>query len=246
MQGGLVLVDEGDKLPDAALVAHGLLLLLARAAVGHEDVNAGVQEGLLPHPLVEDLVVVHGVLEHLRVGLEHHLGAGVVGGADDGHFLGDVAPGELHLVDVPVLVHPHLQPLRQGVDHAGAHAVEAAGDLVAAAAELAAGVEDGVHHLQGGPPGLGLDVHGDAAAVVGDSDDIAVQNLHGDGVAVPGQGLVDGVVHDLIHQVVETGGRGGADVHARSLADRLQPLQDLNLGRAVLVLHGGGAVFHMF
>ena len=61
---------------------------------------------------------------------------------------------------------PHLQPLAQGVDHAGAHAVEAAGHLVAAAAELAAGVEDGEHHLQGGQAGLGLDVHGDAAAVV--------------------------------------------------------------------------------
>ena len=37
----------------------------------------------------------------------------------------------------------------QRVDDAHAHAVEAAGDLVAAAAELAAGVEDGVDDLEG-------------------------------------------------------------------------------------------------
>ena len=40
--------------------------------------------------------------------------------------------------------------------------MQAAGDLVPAAAELAAGVEDGEHHLQGGLAGLGLDVHRDA------------------------------------------------------------------------------------
>ena len=51
----------------------------------------------------------------------------------------------------------------------GAHAVQAAGDLVAPAAELAAGVQDGKDHLQGGLAGLGLDVHGDAAAVVHDA-----------------------------------------------------------------------------
>ena len=46
--------------------------------------------------------------------------------------------------------------------------MEAAGDLIAPAAELAAGVEDGEDHLQGGLARLGLDVHGDAAAIVDD------------------------------------------------------------------------------
>ena len=92
--------------------------------------------------------------------------------AHNGHGLGHIAPGELHLIDMSVPVDLDRQPLGKGVHHAGAHAVEAAGDLVAPAAELAAGVEDGVHHLQGGLAGLGLDVHGDAAAVV----------HHGDGV----------------------------------------------------------------
>ena len=112
------------------------------------DAQAGVEEGLLPHAGVEGLVVVLQCVKHLRVGLEGDGGAGVVGVAHDGHLLGDLAPGELHLIDLPVLVDLHLQPLGQGVDHAGAHAVQAAGDLVAAAAELAAGVQDGKYHLQ--------------------------------------------------------------------------------------------------
>ena len=46
--------------------------------------------------------------------------------------------------------------------------MQAAGDLIAPAAELAAGMEDGKDHLQGGLACLRLDVHGDAPAVVGD------------------------------------------------------------------------------
>jgi hypothetical protein len=50
-----------------------------------------------------------------------------------------------------------------------------------------------------------------------------------DVVAVAGQRLVDGVVHHLEHQVVQTGAVGGvADVHARALAHRLQAFQDLD------------------
>ena len=45
-----------------------------------------------------------------------------------------------------------VEPLGERVDHRDADAVQAAGDLVAAAvAELAAGVQDGQHHLGGGP-----------------------------------------------------------------------------------------------
>ena len=85
--------------------------------------------------------------------------------------------------------------------------MKAAGDLVAAASELAAGVEHGVHHLQGGPPGLGLDVHGDAPAVVGDGDGVPGVDGHGDMRAVPRQSLVNGVVHDLVDQMVQAGRR---------------------------------------
>ena len=227
VEGGLVAVDIGDELPDAALVAHGLGLLSAGSCVADGDAQAGVQERLLPHTGVQRLVVVLQRVEHLRVGLEGHGGAGVVGVADDLHLLGDVPAGELHFVNFPVLVYLHRQPLAQGVDHAGAHAVQTAGDLVAAAAELAAGVQHGEHHLQRGTSRLRLHVHGDAAAVVGDGDGVAGVDGHGDIRAVPGQRLVDGVVHDLIDQMVQSAGAGGADIHTGALAHRLQALQHL-------------------
>ena len=73
-----------------------------------------------------------------------------------------------------------------------------------------------------------------------------VSDLHGNLVAVAGQGLVDGVVHDLVHQVVQAALRRGADIHAGALADGLQALQHLDLRAAVLVLHLGSAVLEFF
>ena len=235
MDGGLVAVGPGDELPDTPLEAHGVAASLFGAGVGNGDAKPRIQEGLLPHPLVENFVVVFQGIEHLGVGLEGDLGAGVVGFAHDGHFLGDGPPGEFHFIDTSVFVDPDPEPLAQGVDHAGAHAVEAAGDLVAPAAEFAAGMEHGIHHLQGGPAGLGLDVHGDAPAVVGDGDGVARVDGDGDVLAVARQGLVDGVVHNLIDKVVQTRRGGGADIHTGALAHRLQTLQHLNLLSAVFL-----------
>ena len=117
MQRVLALVEEGDKLPDAPLIAHIVLLLLAGAQVHSLDPQTGVEEGLLPHPGVEGLIAVHQGVEHLRIWLEGDRGAGVVGAAHHLHFLGDLAPGELHLIDLAVLMDLDLQPLAQGVDH---------------------------------------------------------------------------------------------------------------------------------
>ncbi|GAA3054311.1 hypothetical protein GCM10020000_40500 [Streptomyces olivoverticillatus] len=145
---------------------------------------------------------------------------------------------------------------RQGVDDRNADAVQTAGDGVAAAAELAARVQHGEHDLDGWLPLGGDDVHGDAAAVVDDAHAAVGQDRHVDGVRVSGQGLVDGVVDDLLHQVVQATLTGRADVHAGPLADRVQSLQDgdragvvrrrrlsgRGAGCGALVLGGGGVL----
>ena len=229
MDGGLILVDVTDELPDAALVAHGFALLFAFPLILDADAQARVQESLLPHTGMENLIVIDRVVKHLRVGLEADGGAGFIRLAHHMDSLGDLAPGEGHLVDFSFLVDLNLQPFGQSIDHRGAHAVEAAGDLIAPAAELAAGVQNGENNFQSTLAGLLLNVYGDAAAVIGDGDDIPLLNANLNVVTEPGQGLIDGVIHNFINQVVQTRGGGGADVHARPLAHRLQALQDLDL-----------------
>ena len=121
----------------------------------------------------------------------------------------------------------------EGVDHGNADAVQAAGDGISAAAELAAGVQDGHDDFHRGLVLGGVHVHGDAAAIV-DHLDAAVGLQHDFDVrAVAGQGLVDRVVHHFIDQVVQAARSGGSDVHARALPDRFQAFKYGDVAGAV-------------
>ena len=205
-----VAVVPADEFADTALVAHGVHAFLFRlvrrfdALVADGDVQTGVQERLLAHTGMERFVVIFQRVEHLGVGLEGDLRAVLVRGADDAHFLGNMAAGEFHLINFPVLADLDLQPLGKGVDDRRAHAVQTAGDLIAPAAEFASCVQDGIDDLKCGLAGLGLNVDGDAAAIVGDGDGVALVDGHNDVLAVSGQRLVDRVVDDLIDQMVQT------------------------------------------
>ena len=104
-------------------------------------------------------------------------------------------------------MHLHRQPFGQRVHHACAHAVQAAGDLVAPAAELAARVQHGVNDLERGPPRLRLDIHRDAAPIVHHGDGVALVDRYVDLRAVAGQRLVDGVIHNFVDEVVQAAHR---------------------------------------
>ena len=134
--------------------------------------DAGVEEGQLAQPVLEDLVGELGLREHLDRGHEGDLGAApVVLRADHRqrcHRL--AAVDEAHVVLVAVAPDAQVQPVGQAVDHRDADAVQAARDLVGVLVELPAGVQDGHDHL-GRRDALALvDVDRDAAAIVGDGD----------------------------------------------------------------------------
>ena len=77
---------------------------------------------------------------------------------------------------------------------------------------------------------LGVHVDGDAAAVVGDRDGVAVLvQRDGDRVGVAVEVFVDGVIDDLPDEVVQALGVHAADVHRRPFADGLQPFEDGNV-----------------
>ena len=184
---------------------------------------------------MENFIIVNKGIKHLRVRLEGDLRTGFVGIAYDGHLLGDDTPGKLHLVNFTVFMHPDLHPLGQGVDYRRTNAVQTAGDLIAAAAEFTTGVQNGKDHLHGRPTGLGLDIHRNTTAIVGNGDGIAGIDGDGDMLTVARQRLIDGIVHNFVHQMVQTRGGGGADIHTGTLADSFQALQNLDLGTAVFL-----------
>ena len=76
----------------------------------------------------------------------------------------------------------------------------------------------------------------DAAAVVGDGEEAVVLELDLDPVRVAGQRLVHRIVDDLGEEVMQRLLVGAADIHAGPAPHRLQPLQNLDVVRGVVVL----------
>ena len=188
----------------------------------------------LAQPLDHHLERVVGGLEHLGISTECRPGAAPLG------LRAKLRDGLLRLAAL-VLLHPDVpvarrldpKPLGQRVDDAHADAMEAAGDLVAAATELAAGVEDRVDDLERVLAGLVLADRDPAAVVLHDHGAVRLHR-HRDLRREAGHRLVDRVVDDLPHQVVETALVGRADVHAGAAANGFEALEDLDAGRRVI------------
>src|SRR5262249_4388380 len=146
------------------------LVRLPVALVADGDSYPAVEERQLAQPLREDVEAEVDVLEDERVGLERDACAALIGDAGllDRPF--GLAAAVALLIDLAVPPDLHLERLGEGVDHRHAHAVEATRDLVGALVELPARMQLGEHYLRGRDTLGGVDVDGDASAVV----------LHGD------------------------------------------------------------------
>src|SRR4051812_10986282 len=82
----------------------------------------------------------------------------------------------------------------------------------------------------------------DTATVIADGDARPVLvERDSDLLRVAVHGLVDGVVDDLPDEMVKAGAANAADVHARALTDRLEPLEDLDVFCGVFGGHAAAA-----
>jgi hypothetical protein len=152
--------------------------------------------------------------------------------------VGLAALGERHAVPGAVTVDLDLYASGECVDHRDTHAVQTTRHLVAAAAELAAGVQHGEHHLNGAlalvrPARVRVYRHA-SAVVFYATGSFGGEGDHDAGTE-PGHRLVNRVVHNLPDEVVQTGQAGRPDVHTRALSHRVEALKDLD---------GTGVVFH--
>jgi hypothetical protein len=227
VDGVLRVVDVGDEVADPALGVE-LVALLALALVEEDDPKAAREERGLAQALHERLQREVDLLEDLGVGQERDRRAGValVGLAGDLDVGQRDAALELLAVDVAVALHLRDEPLRQRVHDRDADPVQAAGDLVAVAAELAAGVELGQDDRQRREALLLDHLHGDARATVRDGDRVVRMEDDLDVVVPAGEGLVDGVVDHLVDEMMEPAGPGRADVHPGPQPDGLEALQN--------------------
>ena len=207
-------------------------LVFGHALVHQIDLQPLIEECQLFEPFGDGVEIEIDAVEHGSVRLEADEGASLVrldarvaqvlfGHAAHEFFrLFVVIGAEGHSVH-RAAVHLHLQPFGEGVGDGSAHAVQAARKGIVVLVELAARVQLGEHDLHARNARLGVDVGGDAAAVVLDRGAaVFVQfDLDAGGEAVGG--LVDGVIDDLPQDMMQPLGPGGADVHARAQAHRV-------------------------
>ncbi len=175
-------------------------------------------------------------VEILFVGPEAQRRAGI-GLADLADFLelaALLAAGEAHVVFLAAAPDPDFEVLRQRVDDGDADAVQAARVLVVLVREFAARVQAREDQFDARNLFLRVLVDGHAAAVVVDLERAVLVDRDLDLLAVTGERLVDGVVDDLMSQVIRPRGVG---VHARPAPDRFKTAEDLDVRSIVTFTH---------
>ena len=232
----LVAVQPRHVLGDTSLVEE--VRLLADALVLEGDGEAAIEKRQLAHAVFERVVLERGVGEDLGVGPEGDLGAGMVGRA---HVLqggaGDAAI-EFHHVGAAIAADLGAGELTESRDGLGPHAVQAGRRLVRLVVELATGPDDRQDDFEVGLLLVLVLVHRDAAAIVADGQAAVEVDGDVDGLAVAGEVLVDGVVHEFVDEVVQAAGGSVGDIVVGPLADVIAISQDLGVLGGVVV-HGG-------
>ena len=191
-------------------------LSLAGTFVLVDDLHPVVQKRQVLQTPEQVVVIELGVGEYLRIRLKGGLGAVPVGL----FHLADVARRDSAFVfllpDVTVAPNFDHAPLRKEIDHRHADPVQTARRLIRPLAELAAEFQDRHDPFQSRLFQIGVNLDRNPAAVVFDRDRAVAVDRHRNRIGEPGQRLVDRVVDDFGHQVVQTARAGVADIHRRT------------------------------
>ena len=234
-QRRLVLVDVLDELADTTLVIEHALTRFHAALILEYDADAAIEERHLTEANLERIKAeVPGfkdafLIAALDVRPEADDGAGTLRFTHDLEVIADLAALVLLLMDLAILIDGDHQMLGERIDDRRADAVQTAGDLVSAAAEFAARMQNRQADLDRRTAQLGMQADREAASIIRHRAGAILMQRDDDLRAITGQGLVDSIIDYLIDQVMQAALIGGADIHARTLANSLQALEHLNL-----------------
>ena len=232
----LVAVEVAHKFPQATFKAIIIFCWLLAPFVAENNADPLVEVGHLPQAMAQSVCIkVAGVKNAVRVFGTLHIGqeldgcAGTVSLTDDLQVIEVFTALILLLIDFSILIDGDGQVTGKSIDHGGANTVQAAGHFVAAAAELAAGVQHGEAYFNSRSMHLGMDTYRETAAIVLHGNGTILMERHVNALAIAGKRLVDGVVHNFVYQMMQTARIRGANVHSGALTHCLEAFQHLNV-----------------
>ena len=223
---------------DTTLKAKLVYYRLVSSVVNENNSDACVKETLLSHTVKESIVIENRLLEYLGVGLKGNLYAmGTLGRiALTDEFSRYTASFESFRVSLTLVAIIKLYPKRKRVYDGCTNSVKTAGDLISAAAEFTARVENGINHLGSRNTLLRVNTCGDTSTVILYGNAVIVVYSNGYFIAVSCKSLVYGVIHDFVYKVMESANRGSTDIHTRSFSYRLKSFKNLYFIFAVMLL----------
>ena len=245
---GAMAVDVADKLLEALLGMEHLLACLARLGIRmlirQGDLHAGIEVGQLPHTTCDDFPLESRCGEDSAVGPKLLSRTVLVRLSNDLHGIQRLALLIFLLVDIAVTkdLRHHVRGERIHTTHT--HTMQTARHLVRALVELTARMEDSHNHLQRAFVELLVFIDRDSTTVILHDNRSIRTDRHLDVAAIARHGLVDGVVHRLVDEMMETLLADVADIHGWTLAHSFQTFKDLYVtGR--IILFGSLNIFHV-
>ncbi|CAI8345947.1 MAG: Uncharacterised protein [Cellulomonadaceae bacterium TMED98] len=178
-------IDEAVVIPEAFCP-----LFFSRPVIFQRDLQTFIQKSHLLEPGPKCFVIELGGFKHIRTRPKPNRCPRLIGGlalCQRCIWLAPVVALRPHRSLAPYF---NLKPLRQGVDHTGAHTVQSPGNGIAATAELSTRMQGRENYFNGGTFLHRVIINWNATAVVGDLNAPITQNLDGDGAAMSRKRLV--------------------------------------------------------
>src|SRR5574344_1698091 len=131
------------KFANTALVAHGFLARLSIALITQRNTNARIEECLLAQTVFQNIIFKNSGFKNFGVSAKTNDCAGFLGAGHGFHGRRGLTALEAHKMLLFTVAYLGFHPFGQRINNRRTNAVQTARNLIASAAELAAGMENG-------------------------------------------------------------------------------------------------------
>ena len=219
----LILIHKFNVLDNTAGKMEGFTLILG-TFIGQGNRDALIQKGQLANTQTQSIIAVFRFCKNGGIRFEMYRGTRSFAITLFIKLFRGFALSKLNAVAFAAAAHFNLHVLAQCVNAGNTDTMQTAGNLITAVTELTACMQYCHNNLNSRLLFLFHHIHGNATAVIDNRNAVILMDNYFDITAVAGQSLVNTVVHNLIHQMVQTAGGRTADIHRRSFAYSLQAL----------------------